>query len=459
LLASTTEPMRERPRRRVLMLAYFFPPLGGGGVQRTLKHVKYLPDEGFDPIVLTTRLGWSPMRDPTLGEEVRPYTVVIRAPELPLRLVKWGLGGALHRTGLPSRLTSYVGWPDEMAGWVPGATWHALRAVRRYRPDVIYSTHSPASAHLVALMVSRATGIPWVADFRDAWTRNPQGERLARPFAGLSARLERAVVRRASYLVVVDESVELLDVDPGDPRLVVIRNGVDPEDVLPVNAHPRGRRFRISHVGALYGARNAAPVFAALRALLDRGVIDEGHLELRIVGAASLGADANLERLPVSRMGYVDHAAAISEMAAADVLLFYAPTVNRGPSGKIYEYLVSGRPILCVAGSDNFAFQLVQELGAGYCAQPGDPATIEDAIERMYLSWKDGELDINPEVRSETLRRFSRPALARALAAVLDAAAAERDTTRRSAPGACAPAAQSRVMGRRRYAEACRSPR
>ncbi len=251
MLARTAKLMTEAPRRRVLMLAYFFPPLGGGGVQRTLKHVKYLPDEGFDAIVVTTRFGWSPMRDPTLGEEVRPETVVIRAPELPLQLVKWGLGRALRRTGLPSHLTAYVGWPDEMAGWVPGATWHALKAVRRYRPDVLYSTLSPASAHLVALMVSRATGIPWVADFRDAWTKNPQGERLPRPFAWLSARLERAVVRRASYLVVVDESVELLEVGPDDPRFLVIRNGVDPEDVVRVNARPRGTRFRISYVGTL----------------------------------------------------------------------------------------------------------------------------------------------------------------------------------------------------------------
>ena len=226
----------------------------------------------------------------------------------------------------------------------------------------------------------------------------------------------------------VDESVELLDVDPDDPRLVVIRNGVDPDDVLPVTARGRGTRFRISYVGSLYGARDAAPVFAALRALVDRGVIDEELLELRIVGSAALDADPNLDRLPVSRMGYVDHTTAISEMAAADVLLFYAPTVNRGPSGKIYEYLVSGRPVLCVAGSDNFAFRLVQELGAGYCAQPEDAAAIEDALERLYLRWQDGKLNISPEVRRETLRRFSRPALARALAAVLEAAAAGRDT-------------------------------
>ena len=439
MLAGSAKRMRRAPRRRVLMLAYFFPPLGGGGVQRTLKHVKYLPDEGFDAIVLTTRLGWSPMRDPTLGEEVRPETVVIRAPELPLQLVKWWLGGVLRRARLPSRLTSYVGWPDEMAGWVPGATWHAMRAMRRYRPDVLYSTLSPASAHLVALIVSRATGVPWVADFRDAWTRNPQGERLARPLAGLSARLERAVVRRANYLVVVDESVELLEVDPGDRRLVVIRNGVDPDDVPPLNTRRPDPRFRISYVGTLYGARDAAPVFAALRALLDRGVIDERLLELRIVGPAALDGDANLDRLPVTRKGYVDHAAAIAEMAAADVLLFYAPTVNRGPSGKIYEYLVSGRPVLCVAGSDNFAFRLVQELGAGYCAQPEDRAAIEDALERLYLRWQDGKLDISPDVRAETLRRFSRPALARALAGVLDAAATERGPSRAGAamPGAC----------------------
>ena len=131
-----------------------------------------------------------------------------------------------------------------MVGWVPGATWHALRAVRRYRPDVLYSTLSPASAHLVGLMMSRATGIPWVADFRDAWTRNPQGERLARPFAGLSARLERAVVSRASYLVVVDESVELLDVDPGDPRLVVIQERCRSGGRAP--AHPSPPRHTVS---------------------------------------------------------------------------------------------------------------------------------------------------------------------------------------------------------------------
>ena len=414
---------RRAARRRVLLIAYYFPPLGGGGVQRTLKHVKYLPDEGFEPIVLTTRLSWSSMRDPTLGADLPAGTKVIRATEIPVQMAKWGLHGVLRRAGLSTDITSYVGWPDEMSGWVPAAIWHAFGAVRRHRPDVLYSTSSPVSAHLVALVVSRVTGIPWVADFRDSWMLNPQVRRLAAPVADLSEHLERAIVRHARYVTIPDESVELLDIGGEDPRLVLIRNGVDPDDLPPTVSEGRNAKFRLAHVGSLYGERDAAPVFAALGRLIDRGAVDPRKVELRIVGSAALDGDANLERLPVIRTGYVDHAEAVSEMAAADALLLYAPPVIRGPSGKIYEYLVSGRPILCVTRADNFAFRLVHELRAGLCAEPGDQSAIEAAIERLYRRWAGGELRVDPQVRDETLRRFSRAVLARQLANVLDAAA------------------------------------
>jgi hypothetical protein len=134
---------------------------------------------------------------------------------------------------------------------------------------------------------------------------------------------------------------------------------------------------------------------------------------------AALDDDENLERLPVSLTGYVDHRTAVEEMSAANVLLLYAPAEHRWPAAKIYEYLASGCPVLCVAGSDNFAFRLVRVLDGGPCADPGD----QPAIEQLYLRWKGGELAVSPVVRTETLRRFSRPALARERASVLDAAA------------------------------------
>jgi glycosyltransferase involved in cell wall biosynthesis len=410
-------------QRRALVLAYFFPPLGGGGVQRTLKHVKYLPAHGYEAIVVTTRLGWSPTPDESLATEVPANTVVLRAPEVPVQFFRWGLDGLLRRLRLPQTPAHYIGWPDEMVGWAPGAILQALRAVRQHRPDVLYSTSSPVSAHLVALAVNRITGLPWVADFRDGWTLNPQGNRLRGRLHDLSERLERAIGRRASFVVVVDESVEVLGVPSDDPRLVLIRNGVDPDDVPVGTSYQPSDKLRISYVGALYGERNAAPVVHAMRSIIDRGVVSAHEIELRLVGHRAPDTDASLEGIPLSRSGYVDHAAALAEMAAADVLLFYAPAVNRGPSGKIYEYLVAGRPILCVAGRDNFASQLVGQLGAGPCVEPDDQPGIERAIEDLHQRWKQGRLTIDDAVRTAVLRRFSRQELARQLAGVLDAAA------------------------------------
>jgi glycosyl transferase family 1 len=403
------------------MIAYFFPPLGGGGVQRSLKHVKYLPHAGFEPIVLTTRTTRTSSPDATLTGDVPPGTPIIRAPEVPLQFLRWGLEGALGRAGLPKWPAANVSWPDEHAGWIPAATWHALRAVRRYRPQVIYSTASPVSAHVVAMLVSRRTGLPWVADFRDAWTLAPTRERVVKPLARASSKLERAFVRQARVVTIVDESIEVDGLPPTDPRRVLIRNGVDPDDVPEFNGQSVSGRFTLAHVGKMYGKRDGAPVFAALRALVDRGDVDPRRLEVRIVGRTSVSPGVDLDGIRVTHTGYVDHAAAVAEMQAADVLLLYVPDRNWPAPGKIYEYLVAGRPVLCVAPADNFSRRLVGELTAGPGVDPGDQPAIEEAIKELYGKWRSRSLHVSPTVRAETLSRFSRETQARELATVLAA--------------------------------------
>jgi glycosyltransferase involved in cell wall biosynthesis len=420
------------PRHRVLIFAYYFPPLGGGGVQRTLKYVKYLPAEGFDSIVIAGGARAYGLRDRGLVREVPPGTVVIRARALPLQKAQWKLGGALRRAGLSTRLVDEALWPDALVGWLPSAVWHGLRAAREHRPDVLYSTSKPETAHLAALIVHKLTGIPWVADFRDAWTLNPFGPDSARrgPRADASAGLERAVVAHASYVTVVDESFGVLGLAEDDRRQVVIRNGVDPDDLPAFKRSDSSTRFRLSHVGTLYGSRDAAPVFAAIRDLIGRGRLDRDRFELRIVGHASL-RDADLDSLPVTFVDYVDHHAAIAEMTSASALLFYQPPQSRGSSGKIYEYLGSGRPVLCVAHPDNLAYRLVDELGGGVCADARDVPTIVRAIERLVGDWHRGTPTVAPGARAEALRRFSRRTLTAELAGVLRAAISP-DGTRRS---------------------------
>ena len=411
----------EERRRTVLVVAYFFPPFGGGGTQRTTKFVKYLPDYGYRCVVVTARPGRHAVQDSTLVDEIPSGTSVIRASAAPLWLLKWGVQRILRRFAVSTRITEYVGWPDEFAGWIPAATWHALRVLRREPVDVMYTTSSPTSAHVVGWLVTRCTGIPWVADFRDPWTLHPWRERLARPLRALNERAERAVVSDASEVVVAAESVKVLGRPRGGGQVTVVRNGVDPPDVGATDPCIAGSRFRLSYVGSLYGDYSCAPIFLALRQLIERGVLDQHRIEVRIVGLVSVPPDT-FARVPVTLTGYVDHPAAIREMASASALLFHIPASSTAPSGKIYEYLAAGRPILCISSRENLASQLVTELGAGLCVEPHDIDGVANAILTFFRQWENSELVLSPTVREEILRRFSRRALAGDLARIFDRA-------------------------------------
>jgi glycosyltransferase involved in cell wall biosynthesis len=404
------------------MLAYVFPPLGGGGVYRTLKHVKYLPRHGYDSLVVSARGRWYPPRDESLLSEVPASTLVVTAPELPVARARALVLNPLHRLGL-SRALPFVGWPDTYAGWIPGAVITALRAVRRLRPEIVYSTSPPVSAHVVGLIVSRLTKLPWVADFRDAWTLNPQQEHLPAVLRRTNTRLEDAVVKHAARLVIADETIELR----GRDRPELIRNGVDPADLPEPFASRTDTTFRLTYAGTLYGARNAEPVFAAIKRLFAAGDLERAHFELRIVGSDFRGPtpDSDLQALPVRWTGYVDHRRALAEMVESDALLLYQPPGWPGASGKLYEYLATGRPILCVAPEGSVPSRLVRELDAGVCAAPDDPAAIAAAIALLQRRWKDGDLGVNEQASRITLERYSREALAGRLAQLFDAAIAE----------------------------------
>jgi glycosyltransferase involved in cell wall biosynthesis len=122
----------------------------------------------------------------------------------------------------------------------------------------------------------------------------------------------------------------------------------------------------------------------------------------------------------------VDHDAALREMFSATALLLHRPSVTRASSGKVFEYLASRRPVLCVAARDNLAYRLVDELGAGPCVEPEDAEGIEGAITSLVAEWRSGSLGVDERVRDETLRRFSRRVLAAQLAEVLRAAIRDR---------------------------------
>ena len=405
---------------RVLVLAYFFPPLGGAGVQRPTKFVKYLPRAGWTPVVVTTRARWYPARDESLAADIPSGTRVIQARELVLLR---SLSAQLERF-LLAPLARLLRWPDEMLGWVPGATLDALHEIRRERPDAIFTTSAPYSAHLVGLLVHHRTGIPWVADFRDEWTENPEAGRQPRLYRAASRLLERLVVRHATRVTVTTDDARLAGGAVADSKRTTITNGVDPDDMAGAGDRgSRGDRLRLAFVGTLYGGRDCAPVFAALRRLAERGAVDAERVEFRVVGNVWLSEPPDAGPVAVVQTGYVDHPRAVREMAEADVLVVYLPSESRAIVGKLFEYLAAGTPVLTVAHRHNAGARLAAEFGSGPVVEPDDAAGIELALEDLYRRWLAGSLHSGEEERrAQALRRFSRERLTRDLARVLEEA-------------------------------------
>jgi glycosyltransferase involved in cell wall biosynthesis len=409
------------------MFAWAFPPRAGPDVIRTLKQVKYLSSEGLESVVVAgpARQRGLPT-DATLSRDVPAGSVVVRAREIPLHYAVWSLDALLRRARVPIRPLSEALWPDADVGWLAASVAQGLRAARGAGVGVLYSTAGRMTAHLAALIVHRLTGLPWVADFHDSWALHPtypvQWRASSYPrLVRAGAALERRVVAEASRTTVACESISLVGMSPGDPRRVVIYNGVDPDDLESASSNsrmPEPRRLRLSHVGSLREWRDPTPVLAAIRDLIEQGRIDRTRFELRVVGDVDLSR-RRFDSLPVTFTGHVPHQLALAEMMSASALLLYQPADVPGVTSKVYEYLACGRQVLCVAHPENHAYRLVQELGGGWCADVRDPAEVRGALEQMVCDWRRGGLAPDPSVRDEVLRRFSHPRLAADLAVVL----------------------------------------
>jgi glycosyltransferase involved in cell wall biosynthesis len=407
------------PRRRVLVLAYFFPPLGGAGVQRTLKFVRYLEPLGWDATVVTSRSRHYPVRDPSLLQDVPKATRIVRTRAWPL--ASW-VGAVLYRLRL-RRLHAWATWPDEGKGWAPFAFLAALRAARHEKPDVIFSTSAPFGAHLVALWVSRRTGIPWVADFRDEWASNPNLGAPPTSLARLTARAERAITAAARRVVVAADYFQLESLAHDDPRRSVIPNGVDDADLPERSMQPPTDRFVLANVGTVYDAFDPSAALRVLTRLVEQGEMEREQVEVRFVGSIWSDDFEPPAGIRFEQTGYVEHSRAVEEMCTASALLLYRPSSSLAPSGKLFEYLASGRPILCLTRPDNFAAALVRDWHAGVVADPHDETEIEAALLTLWHRWRDSGLPDQPEVRRRVLERYSRQAGAKQLAQVLEAAA------------------------------------
>ena len=405
---------------RVLMIAYHFPPHSGtSGVQRALRFSSYLPDFGWEPIVLTADPRVYDHRSPDLLSDVRSDLRVIRAPALDTR----------KHVAIGGRYPGFLARPDRWHWWRFAAIPMGLAAVRRYRPAAIWSTYPIPTAHSIGCAVARMTGLPLIADFRDPMAQDdyPEDPATWRSFA----RIEERTVRRAARSVFTTPGARELYAGryPGlSSRFDVIENGYD-ESAFD-GLHERGQplnpgRVTLLHSGVVYPEeRDPSGLFQALAMLRsdNPGLFERLTVRFRASMAdellAGLAQRYEIEGA-IEILSALPYREALAEMIAADgLLVLQAANCNAQIPAKLYEYLRARRPLLVLSDPAGDTAAVARGAGVENIAQLDEPAEILELLGRFFA---DGS-QLVPTV--ESVADASRYSRTRELAALLDTVAA-----------------------------------
>lgn len=407
----------DRHAVKVLIVSFYFPPAGGGGVQRPLKLAQYLPALGIETHVLAPDDPRWIHRDGELRVPTQAW--VHRARYLgpsggkPAELLRAADG--IDRLLLKARLQARrLVVPDENALWMVTAIPAAIRIVREHGIDAVLTTSPPPSVHLIGASVRRATGVRWVADLRDSLVQHAHRRAdspATKAKAALHERVARFVARQADAIIAVSEAIaaETRALAPRGP-VVAIPNGCDFDDVAGLERRA-SERFRLVHAGSFFGRRDPRPFLDALaRTGLD--------VQARFLGDFRDGDRAYAESLAlgdrVELIPYAPRSASLALQRDAEALLLLIPEADgRGKgvlSGKVFEYLAVGRPILALVPPDGAAAELIRETGAGIVVAPDNVDGIAAALGELHARWReDGLPDVElPEAVRDRLSRRAR---------------------------------------------------
>lgn len=407
--------------RRILMIAYHYPPVGvSSGVHRTLKFSQYLPDYGWKPVVLSiTPNAYGRVSDDQLGD-------------IPSELfVKRACGFDTARAlSLKGRYPHFLALPDRWVSWWPAAAFAGMRLIKKYKPDVIWSTYPIATAQLIGLTLHKMTGLPWVADLRDSmvdpyYPVNPAQRRVFRWLE------QRTVLNAAKVVFTTPGTLNMYQErypNVPDSRFEVIANGYDEVDfaraAIAADATPNNleighlrRPLRFVHSGVLYPSeRDPLPFFQALATLKGEGEISSqslkvilratGHDDVYLPLLCQLGIEDIVELAPA-----LDYRLALAEMLACDgLLLFQAGSCDHQIPAKVYEYIRAGRPILALTTPEGDTAAVLAEAGVGQLVVIDDQESVRRGLLVFIRQVSTGEAVELPMGKVEHYSRYARTA-------------------------------------------------
>ena len=444
--------------KRVLIISYYWPPTGGSGVQRWVKFAKYLPSEGWQPVIYTPENPEQLAVDESLAAEVPAEAEVIRTHITePYELYKKFLKKSGHsreavevnpvnaqNKTFAQKAAMWVRGnffrPDPRCLWIGPSVKFLKKYLKEHPVDLIVSTGPPQSMHIIGMKLARETGLPWIADFRDPWTKIFYFKHLSmtRTTERWHRRMEKRVLDEASVVVAVSPLVQQEFQNMTQTPVELITNGfdecdfeqgapdqsglshpgpdqatnIDPDQKSRLAAGGPDKDFVITHTGLFAADGNPTILWKVLAAKCTK---DEGfrkHLRIRFVGKTddaiteavrAAGLDGHL-----TDMGYQPHAVAIREQRLASLLILplrKEPEYKAVLPGKLFEYLASWRPVLGIGQPDGAMSMILNTTKTGVVLNWDDEASITRFIDLCWKNHLKGELTVDDADISQFTRR------------------------------------------------------
>ncbi len=433
--------------KRVLIISYYWPPTGGSGVQRWVKFAKYLPSEGWQPVIYTPENPEQLAVDASLEAEVPAEAEVLKRRIVePYELYKKVLRRSGHSKEAvevnpvnaqnKSMLQKMAMWvrgnlfrPDPRCLWIGPSVRYLKKYLAEHPVDLIVSTGPPQSMHMIGLRLSQETGLPWIADFRDPWTKIFYFKHLqmTRATERWHKKMERKVLDGATAVVAVSPLVQQEFQAMTKTPVELITNGFDDCEF---NAEPFAMAyggpamdFCIVHTGLFAADGNPTVLWDVLSEKSKEDAEFRKHLKIKLIGKTDeqiLNAirDAGLEA-NLMNMGYLEHARAIDEQRKASLLILplrKEPEYKAVLPGKLFEYLASWRPVLGIGQTDGAMSMILQDAKAGIVLDWDDKDSMRRYIDECWEKHLKGEL----KATEGDISRFSRINLTRRMAQLFE---------------------------------------